>query len=123
MLSNAGEHIEVLKNHIQDQAQFANLCRNIIADLGLPIDLDDPMDGETNPEDIETVDQSDESDSEFSPEDVALVEESQGDETEDGETETVEMDAHADMEEAAGEADPDESACLCQTTQADHGRS
>ena len=110
VLSNAGEHIEVLKNHIQDQAQFANLCRNIIADLGLPIDLDDPMDGETNPEDIETVDQSDESDSEFSPEDVALDEESQGDETEDGETETVEMDAHADMEEAAGEADPDESA-------------
>ena len=39
VLSNAGEHIEVLKNHIQDQAQFANLCRNIIADLGLPIDL------------------------------------------------------------------------------------
>ena len=38
--------------------------------FGLPIDLDDPMDGETNPEDIETVDQSDESDS-VSPEDVA----------------------------------------------------
>ena len=34
----SAEHIEALRAHVGDQAQFANLCRNIIADLGLPVD-------------------------------------------------------------------------------------
>ena len=39
VLENAGEHIEALRDLVTDQGAFANLCRNIIADLGLPIDL------------------------------------------------------------------------------------
>ena len=109
MLSNAGEHIEVLKNHIQDQAQFANLCRNIIADLGLPIDLDDPMDGETNlrisRRSINPMNQIRNLARKTWPWTKNLKGMRQR-----METETVEMDAHADMEEVAGEADPDESA-------------
>ncbi len=109
VLESAGEHIDALRSHVGDQAQFANVCRSIIADLGLPIDLDDPMDGETNPDDVETMDESQDSDAEFSPEDVMLDEEAGGDESTDGEATTVEMDAHADMDDAAGEADPDEA--------------
>ena len=56
VLENAGEHIEALRDHVTDQDAFANLCRNIIADLGLPIDLTDPNEGETNPEDMDTMD-------------------------------------------------------------------
>ena len=37
VLESAGEHIEALRDHVGDQAQFGNLCRNIIADLGLPM--------------------------------------------------------------------------------------
>ena len=33
VLESAGEHIEALREHVGDQAQFANLCRNIIADF------------------------------------------------------------------------------------------
>ena len=109
VLESAGEHIDALRAHIDDQAQFASLCRNIIADLGLPIDLDDPMDGETNPDDVETMDESQDSEAEFSPEDVMLDDEAGGDESTDGEATTVEMDAHADMDDASGEADPDEA--------------
>jgi cobaltochelatase CobT len=108
-MENAGEHIEALREHVTDQDMFANLCRNIIADLGLPIDLTDPNDGETNPEDMDTMDQSEEADSEFSPEDVVLDEDSAGEENSDGDATTVEMDAHADMDEAASESDPDEA--------------
>ena len=109
VLESAGEHIEALREHLGDQAQFANLCRNIIADLGLPIDLDDPMDGETNPDDLETVDETQDSEADFSPEDVMLDDEAGGDESTDGDATTVEMDAQADMDDAAGEADPDEA--------------
>ena len=109
VLENAGEHIEALRDHVTDQDAFANLCRNIIADLGLPIDLTDPNEGDTNPEDTDTMDQSEEADSEFSPEDVMLDEDSAGEENSDGDATTVEMDAHADMEEGAGETDPDEA--------------
>ena len=42
VMENAGEHIEALRDHVQDQDTFASLCRNIIADLGLPVDLTDP---------------------------------------------------------------------------------
>ncbi|MEC8143939.1 MAG: cobaltochelatase subunit CobT, partial [Pseudomonadota bacterium] len=98
-----------LRDHVTDQDAFANLCRNIIADLGLPIDLTDPNEGDTNPEDTDTMDQSEEADSEFSPEDVMLDEDSAGEENSDGDATTVEMDAHADMEEGAGETDPDEA--------------
>ena len=67
------------------------------------------MDGETNPDDIETMDESQDSEAEFSPEDVMLDDESGGEESTDGDATTVEMDAHADMDDAAGEADPDEA--------------
>ena len=38
-----------------------------------------------------------------------LDDESGGEESTDGDATTVEMDAHADMDDAAGEADPDEA--------------
>ena len=72
VMENAGEHIEALREHVGDQDAFASLCRNIIADLGLPIDLTDPNEGESNPEDMDTMDQSEDAESDFSPEDVVL---------------------------------------------------
>ena len=56
VMKNAGDDIEALRDHIGDQERFADLCRNIISDLGLPVDLDDPSDGESNQDDMDTMD-------------------------------------------------------------------
>ncbi|MEM7099191.1 MAG: cobaltochelatase subunit CobT [Pseudomonadota bacterium] len=107
--SHAGEQIRDLRNHITDQVEFATACRSIIADLGLAADLDQPPEGDTNQDDIETMDENQEADSEFSPEDVVLDDEAMGDENADGEATMVEMDADMDMDESGAEADPDEA--------------
>ncbi len=107
--SHAGEHIRELKTAVGDQAKFAALCRTIIADLGLAADLDQPPEGDTNQDEIETMDESQDADSDFSPEDVVLDDESMGDENIDGDATMVEMDADMDMDEAGAEMDPDEA--------------
>jgi cobaltochelatase CobT len=109
VIKNAGDDIEALRDHIGDQERFADLCRNIIADLGLPVDLEDPNEGESNQDDMDTMDESEDADSDFSPEDVVLDDDAAGEESSDGDATTVEMDAHADMDESAAESDPDEA--------------
>jgi cobaltochelatase CobT len=107
--SHAGEQIRSLKGHVQDQAEFATLCRSIIADFGLAADLNDQNDGEQNQDEVETMDENQDAESDFSPEDVVLDDESMGDENADGDATMVEMDADVDMDEAGAEADPDEA--------------
>ena len=107
--AHAGEQIQELKNHIRDQAEFASMCRSIIADLGLAADLDEPPDGEQNQDEVETMDENQDAESDFSPEDVVLDDESLGDENADGDATMVEMDADFDMDEAGADADPDEA--------------
>ena len=109
VLEHAGEHIDALRDHVSDQARFAEMCRDIIADLGLPAEFDDPLDGDTDQEDIETVDESDDSESEFSPEDVVMDDEAMAEEGVEGEASMMDMDSDMDMDEAGAEADPDES--------------
>ena len=79
VLEHAGDHIDALKDHVKDQAKFAERCEEIIADLGLPAEFEDPME-DTDQDDIETIDESDESESEFSPEDVVLDDEAMAEE-------------------------------------------
>ena len=107
--AHAGDQIKALKEHVRDQAEFATMCRSIIADLGLAADLDDPNDGEQNQDEVETMDENQDAESDFSPEDVVLDDESMGDENADGDASMVEMDADFDMDEAGAEADPDEA--------------
>ena len=107
--AHAGEHIRALKGKERDQAEFAAMCRSIIADLGLAADLDEPPDGDSNQEEIETMDESQDAETDFSPEDVVLDDESMGDENADGDATMVEMDADMDMDESGAEADPDEA--------------
>ncbi|MCR9260571.1 MAG: cobaltochelatase subunit CobT [Pseudomonadaceae bacterium] len=107
--SHAGDAIRGLKASIGDQAEFATLCRNIIADLGMAADMDDPQDGDTNQDDIDTVDESESADSDFAPEDVMMDDESMGEESADGDATMMEMDADMDMDESGAEADPDEA--------------
>lgn len=109
VLEHAGEHIDALRDHVGNQAQFAEMCRDIIADLGLPAQFEDPLEGDTDQEDIETVDESDESESEFSPEDVVMDDEAMAEEGVEGEASMMDMDSDMDMDEAGAEADPDES--------------
>ena len=109
VLEHAGEHIDALRDHVSDQARFAEMCRDIIADLGLPAEFDDPLDGDTDQDDIETVDESDDSESEFSPEDVVMDDEAMAEEGVEGEASMMDMDSDMDMDEAGAEADPDES--------------
>ena len=77
--------------------------------MGLPAEFEDPIEGNTDQEDIETVDESDESESEFSPEDVVLDDEALAEEGVEGEASMMDMDSDIDMDEAGAEADPDES--------------
>ncbi len=107
--SHAGDAIRALKSSIGDQAEFATLCRSIIADLGMAADMDDPQDGDTNQDDIDTVDESESADSDFAPEDVMMDDESMGEESADGDATMMEMDADMDMDESGAEADPDEA--------------
>jgi cobaltochelatase CobT len=109
VLEHAGEHIEALRDHVDDQAEFASMCRNIIADLGLPVDLDEPPDGDTNEDEIETMDDAQDAETEFSPEDVVLDDDSMIEESTDGDATMVEMDADMDLDETGAEADPDEA--------------
>ena len=109
VLEHAGEHIDELKEYVGDQAGFAERCRDIIADLGLPAEFEDPLEGDTDQEDIETVDESDDSESEFSPEDVVMDDEAMAEEGVEGESSMMDMDSDMDMDEAGAEADPDES--------------
>ena len=107
--AHAGEHIEALKGKETDQAEFAAMCRSIIADLGLAADLDEPPDGDTNEEDIETLDENQEAETEFNPEDVVLDDESMSEESADGDATMMEMEADMDMDDAGAEADPEEA--------------
>ena len=102
--AHAGEHIEALKGKEADQAEFAAMCRSIIADLGLAADLDEPPDGDTNEEDIETLDENQEAETEFNPEDVVLDDESMSEESADGDATMMEMEADMDMDDAGAEA-------------------
>ena len=109
VLEHAGEHIDELKEYVGDQAGFAERCRDIIADLGLPAEFEDPLEGDTDQEDIDTVDESDDSESEFSPEDVVMDDEAMAEEGVEGASSMMDMDSDMDMDEAGAEADPDES--------------
>lgn len=95
----AGEHIESLRDCVDDQAQFADRCRSILTDLGFAADLDDQPEYQDSDQDIESIDDGSEPDAEFAPEDVALDEDSMGDEDGEGESTVVEMDADMDMSE------------------------
>ncbi|MEM7078898.1 MAG: cobaltochelatase subunit CobT, partial [Pseudomonadota bacterium] len=107
--SHAGEQIRALRDHVMSQTEFATACRSIIADLGLAADLDEPPEGETNQEDVETMDNSDQSEMEYSPEDVVMDDDAMADESTDGDASMVEMDADMDMDESGADSDPDEA--------------
>ncbi len=106
---NAGDDIAQLQEYLLDQKKFSEVCRRIISDLGLAVELDEPPDLDENPEDIETVDENDESESDISPEDVVLDDDAAMDENAEGESTMMEMDADLDMDELGAEADPDEA--------------
>ncbi len=106
---HAGQDMDHLKDCLLDQQQFANVCREIIADLGFAAELDQPPDENDNTDDTEAVDEEAESDSDLNPEDVVLDEDGLTDESADGETAMMEMDADLDMDDLGAEADPDEA--------------
>ena len=106
---HAGDDIEALRGCLLNQRDFAAVCREIIADLGLVAEFDDPPDENQNQEDTETIDEEAESDSELNPEDVVLDDDNLTDESAEGEAAMMEMDAELDMDELGAEADPDEA--------------
>jgi len=106
---NAGRDIDQLKDVMLDQAKFADVCREIIADLGMASELDQPPDLDDSEQDTETLDEGAEADSEFSPEDVVLDDENMADENADGDSTMMEMDADMDMDDLGAQADSDEA--------------
>ena len=105
----AGNDIKELANRLTDQEAFATKSRDIIRDMGLEAELDDPAANEDNAEDSETIDDSSEADSELLPQDVVLDDDQMGEESSDGESTAVEMDADMDSAELGAEADQDEA--------------
>jgi len=106
---NAGTEIASLKDLLMDQAQFAEVCRSIIADLGMAADLEEPPELDDSQDDTETVDESADSDSELSPEDVVLDDDSPAEEDAEGESSMMEMDTDLDMDELGADAEPEEA--------------
>lgn len=106
---HAGSDIEALREHVGDQAQFAQVCRNIIADLGLQVESDEQPEGDNQNDDAETVDEAADSDSEANPEDVMLDDNAMADENMDGDASMVEMEMDVDADEMGAEADPDDA--------------
>lgn len=105
----AGSDIRELANRLHDQTAFADKSRDIIREMGLAAELDDPAASEDNAQDSETVDDNSDADSELLPQDVVLDDEQMGEESSDGESTSVEMDADMDAAELGAEADPDEA--------------
>jgi len=106
---HAGPDMDQLKDVILDQEAFADVCRHIIADLGLAPEVDEPPEMDENEQDTENVDEGAESDSELSPEDVVLDDETMVDENAEGDSTMMEMDADMDLDELGAEAEPDEA--------------
>jgi len=106
---HAGGDLDQLKGVILDQDRFADVCRHIIADLGLAPEMDEPPEMEDNEQETETVDEGAESESELSPEDVVLDDDTMVDENAEGDSTMMEMDADMDLDELGAEAEPDES--------------
>jgi cobaltochelatase CobT len=106
---HAGPDIERLKEHVLDQASFADVCRSILVDLGLEAELQEPTESDDSSDEVEAVEEGEEAASDISPEDVALDDDTMMDENSEGDTSLVEMDADIDMDDLGAEADPDET--------------
>ena len=106
---HAGADIAELAGCLHDQRRFATVCREIIADLGLGAELEEPLEEFDGQDDAESSDEAADGDAEFDPDDVVLDDEGLADESPDGEASLVEMDADLDSEQLAAEADPDET--------------
>ena len=105
----AGSDIEMLKECVDDQSSFANVCREILADMGFAHEMDEPPEMDDDNQDSETVDESATSDAELSPEDVVLDEDAMSEEDADGESTAMQMEADMDLSDMGSEADPDEA--------------
>jgi cobaltochelatase CobT len=105
---HAGDDIERLREHVLDQNRFADVCRTILRDLGMDVELDEPPETDESQDEIENVEEGAESDSESSPEDVNL-DDAMADESTEGDSTRVEMDADVDFDEEGAESDPDEA--------------
>jgi cobaltochelatase CobT len=105
---HAGSDIDALRDHLFDQNRFADICKRILRDLGLEVELDEPPQSEESQDEIENVDEGSESDSEATPEDVNL-DDAMVDESTEGDSTQMEMDADVDFDEEGAEADPDDA--------------
>ena len=117
----AGEDIAALQECLHDQSQFADRTREIIRDLGLAAELDDPGNTDEGAEDSETIDDSSDAESELMPQDVVLDDEQMGEEDIDGESSMMEMDAEMDMSELALRPTPKKHRVLCRMRPATFG--
>jgi cobaltochelatase CobT len=103
----AGADLAALRETLHDQRRFAEASRQLISDLGIEAEFDDPP--ETKDEsDSETVSESEQSESELSPEDASLDESSDDNEDGEGRVSPMEMEAEIDFSDEGAEADSDE---------------
>lgn len=106
---HAGDDINSLSDCLHDQQDFAERCRSILQDLGLPTDLQDPNQLHDNDQEMESLDQDEEPEAEYAPEDVVLEDDEYSDEDSDGETASIEMDADMDMSDPLPAEENEES--------------
>ena len=106
---HAGDDINSLTDCLHDQQDFAERCRSILQDLGLPTDLQDPNQLHDNDQEMESLDQNEEPEAEYAPEDVVLEDDEYSDEDSDGETASIEMDADMDMSDPLPAEENEES--------------
>lgn len=101
----AASDLDAMVSLIEDQEHFGRLSRELIADLGLAAELDEP------PEDLSGDDEGEDSEEQLDgsgdpePQDVALEDERFSDDSDDGQAALMESDADQDASEVESQDD------------------
>ncbi len=105
----AGMDIKALRGHVLNQGDFAEVCRDILSDLGLAADFEEPPDTDNNDKDTDALDEGSDADSDFAPDDISPLDDSLSDEEDEGDSASMQMESEMDLDELGAEADADDA--------------
>lgn len=114
----AGDSIERLKAHVDQQDVFARTCRQVFQDLGIEAEFDDPFEGDMD-DSSESETDSDEGELSLTPDESQSEE---GDSEEGDDSETVAMELSTDVDLSELQSDSDQAETPPDTPIDEHGR-
>ena len=103
----AANSIELLREHVHEQKDFARTCRRLFQDLGIEAEFDDPFEGELDDQ-SESESESEEGELSLTPDD-SETDEGDSEEGDDKDTVAMEMSADVDFSETQSDSDQAEA--------------